>query len=179
MCGFEFGQLLRIKTVARQNSPAMMPEHSLEEISAPVGFFEPTILGHRELGPPPHEHIGKDTDARSRRLFVLAKDLDPLHPAARGSSFENEAVEAGPLELHDLFAGEALHPLGEVLARFHLDQPRVVATGDEPDRRPWHAEPELDLGAHRHPLEPPSNHIREIAIVPVTAVVSDRGTKQA
>jgi hypothetical protein len=174
----ELSRLLRIEIESGLDPPSMTPERLLEENHAPVRIFEPLFLCHREIGPRVEEHAGKHTDATSQIRVVLAEDLDPLHPAARGSSFENEAVKAGLLEPVDLFTGEALHPLGEVLSRLHLDQPWVVTTVDELDRWPRHAEPELDLWAHRHPLEPLSNHIREIAIVLVTAVVSNLGAKQ-
>jgi len=175
----ELGQPVRIEIKLGTDSPSMTPKHVLEEIAAPVRIFEPFFLSHREIGPPLEEHSGKDADAVSNWCSAVLEDLDPLHPTAWGRRFEDETVEAGLLEPVDLFTGKALHPLGEVLARLHFDQPRIVATVDEPDRRPRHAEPELDLGAHRHPLEPHSNHIREIAIVPVTAVVSNLGAEEA
>jgi len=157
----------------------MMSEHALEEISAQTRILEPPFLCHRKVGPPPDEHAGKDADAVSRRAFVLTEDLDPLHSATRGSPFEDEPVEAGLLELINLFTGEALHPLGQIIAGLRFDQPRIVATVDETDRGSRHAEPKLDLRAHRYPFEPPADHIHEIPIVLVTAVISNLGAEEA
>jgi len=90
-----------------------------------------------------------------------------------------DELSSWPKTLMDLFAGVALHPLGQLIARYGFDQSWVVATVDEPDWGSRHAEPELDLRAHRHPLEPPADHIREIAIVLVTAVVAHLDAEQA
>ena len=179
MCGLELSQLLRIEPEWGRDSPLMMPEHALEEISAQTRIFEPSFLCHRKVVPPPDEHAGKDANAVSRRAFVLAEDLDPLHTAARGSPFEDESIEAGLLQLIDLFTGVSFHPLGQLIARYGLDEPRVVASVDETNRGSRHAEPELDLRAHRYPFEPPVDHIREIAIVLVAAVVSNLGAEEA
>jgi SHS2 domain-containing protein len=174
----ELSRLLRIETAAGQGAAAMMPENVLEKIAAPVRIFEPTILSHREIGPHMEDHAGKDADAVSNLCFVVLEDLDPLHPAARRAAFEDEAVETGLLELGEPLSGKALHPLGQILAGFRLDQPRCGVTFHETDWRPRHSEPDLDLRTHRHPLKELTEHLGDVVVELVAAVVADLGAEQ-
>jgi len=157
----------------------MMLEHTFEKSYAAVLVVDPSVLCHRKVGPQPNEHAGKDAGSVSRRPFVLPEDLDPLHSAARGSSLENEAVETGVAELVNLVTGEALHPLGQDLAGNGLGQLWFGITFLELDRRSRNTEPDLELGADRHPLEPLAEDLGEVAITLVASVMPDLGAEQA
>ena len=50
---------------------------------------------------------------------------------------------------------------------------------DQTNRRPRNAEPDFELGAHRHPLEPLTEYVGEIAVTLVAAVETDLGAEQA
>ena len=175
----ELGRLLRIETEFGLHPSPVAIEHTLEEISAQARILEDFVLCHRQVRPPPDERAGKDANAVSLRPFVLSEDLHPFCPTARRAAFEDEAVEARFLEFSEPLPGEILHLLGQILARFRLDQPRCGLTIQEPDRRPRHTEPELDLRAHCHPFEELTEHLGDISLPLVAAVVSDPGAEQA
>ena len=157
----------------------MMLENALEEISTEVRLAKPTLFRYRKVGPPfpedPDEYAGTIFGARA----VRSEHLDSLHTAARRAAFEDETVKARLLELGEPLPGEDLHPFRQILARVRLDQPRCGLTFQEPDRRPRHTEPDLDLRAHWHPYEELTEHLGDISLPLVAAVVSDRGAKQA
>ena len=179
MIRMELGRLLRIETEFGLHPSPVAMEHVLEEIAAPIRIFERTILSQREIGPRLEEHASKDADSVSNLFFVLSEDLHPFCPTARRAAFEDEAVEACFLEFGEPLPGKTLHPLGQILARFRLDQPRHGLVFQESDRRPRHAEPDLDLRTYRHPLEELTEYLSEVAVELVAAVVSDLGSEQA
>jgi hypothetical protein len=117
---------------------------------------------------------------RARSIGSLSR---PSSSTGRWGHFSNKiraktAVEVLGHQLVDLLMGVGLHPLGQILTRFRLHQTGVFATLDEPDGRPRHAEADVELWAHRHPLEPLAEHVGEVAVALVAAVETDLGAEQ-
>jgi len=179
MCGMELGQLLRIETAAGCRSPPIAPEHVCDEVSKAVVCLEPPLLGHWEIRPSFHEDPSENAGTVFGARAARSENLHSFDAATRRSAFEDEAVEACLLELGEPFAGETLHPLGQILARFRFDQPWCRVAFDEPDWRPWHAEPDLDLRTHRDPLEELTEHLGDVVVELVAAVVADLDAEQA
>jgi hypothetical protein len=67
---------------------------------------------------------------------------------------------------------------GEVLAGLVDDQPRGRGFPDEPDRVARHAESDLDLRAHRDPLDEGAERVGQERIALVAAVVAHLPTEE-
>ena len=83
------------------------------------------------------------------------------------------------LQLTDAPARPAPHPRGEILARLLDDEPRGGGGADQANRRTGHAQADLDLGTHGHPLDERAEDVGEKRVALVAAVVANLLTEQA
>jgi hypothetical protein len=81
-------------------------------------------------------------------------------------------VEAERLELARLGLRIAPHAGGEVLARLLDDEPRRLGVAGQADRVAGDTKPDLDLGAHGHPLDERAERVGEKRVLLVAAVVA-------
>ena len=80
-----------------------------------------------------------------------------------------EAIDvAGSFRMPAEIGGER----GEVLAGALDDEPRRAAVAHQAQRVAWNAESQLELRAHRHPLDEGRECLREKRVVLVAAVVA-------
>ena len=83
------------------------------------------------------------------------------------------------LQLSRACLGVAPHACREILAGPLDDEARRGRITHEPDRVARDAEPDLDLGAHRYPLDERAERVSQETIALVAAVVADLPAEEA
>ena len=156
---------------------AAVGEDPLHEVLAEAGVRQPPFLLDRQLRQAGGERRGEQPDAGPRRRAVPVVDLHALHAAARRVLLQHVAAQIGAREPGGAAFGEARHGLGQVPSGLRHHEPQAARRPLEAHRVARRAEPELHLGADRHPLDPLAERVDEEA-VPLVPAVEPHGLAQ-
>jgi hypothetical protein len=154
-------------------------EDALDEILAERRVTEAAFLLDRQHGKACGQHpcVGAGAVAADHASRIV--DAHAEEPARGRPAFEHVAVQVQRFELPCSRSRVTLHARGQVFAGRLDDQPRGRRVTDEPDRVARDAEPDLDLGAHRHPLDERAERVDQEAIALVAAVVANLLAEEA
>ena len=149
---------------------------------------EPVVAERRVI----EVHLGDARDAGKTLRHACREDpggvlgdhgpvfvkLDVAHPAARGARLEHDSGYPGrakAIRRHSRVAG---HGGGQVLVT-GAEQPRRAHSPFQPDLRARNPQADPDLGTFGHQLEDGGEVVRDVAALPVSAVVPHGFPEQA
>ena len=158
---------------------AIVGHRALEKRLADRRVRETDFVFHGQIGKTLSKGRREESHARRGHGTRFVVDADAVQSAARRLRLQHVAGEIRPGELAHPPPRVLPHGAGVVDPGLDRDHARVSTDGHEPDRLARHAETELDLRAHAHPLHVRIERLHQEGVALVAAVEPHLVAEQA
>ena len=176
--GVEGHEVAGLRPAVEEALPARRGEHTLDEVLADGGIVEAPFLLDGQRREALDQRGGEQPAPPIARPTALAVNAHAEEPAGGRGALQDVPVEAERGEFLGFRSRVPLHADGEILAALLDDEPRRVVVADQAQGVAGHAQADVDLRAHRHPLDERAQGLGEEGIALVPAVVAHLGPEE-
>ena len=179
LAGLEIDEVADLPAALEQAREPIVGEDADDEALAQARVVQSAFFLDGQQRQQRHEGVGEQAAIRGRRHARLGVGLDARHAAARRVLLEDVAAQSQLAKLTGAPLCVLAHRRGVVDAACRGDHADAVARAHQAQRLARHAEPDVELGTHRHEAEVAAEHVGDVVVMLVPAVEADFLAEQA
>jgi hypothetical protein len=177
--GVELHEPPAAAVAARKRAPPAASEHPLDEVLADTRVVQSPLVLYGQEGEALDEGAGEDADPAARGTALLIVDPHTVQARARRAALEHEAAQILRLQGRRSLPRPRLHARGEVDSAARREEARGRGIAHQAHGLARHTQAALHLGAHRNPSHEASQHVVQVGVELVAAIVAHVGAKKA